>query len=351
MRCSAGNRSSRLVDAAQLRGHVGPGQRAPRRVSMSMGSRRRRSPSRSSSTRRRITLPAVRTTIEPSQAANACGSSSPCRPAKAVTNESCTRSSTSASRPMSRKARPFTMGACRRKRASCAHASPARDATTRAASLGPALERVAWSWARTRRRYRERGPAAQTSRSGASVVPTWRQNAADPSIRRIRAARHGARGRVGLRDVGDPGPARRRGRPRGLGVEVRVDAGVGAGVDARAPALDALAAGDRAGLLQGQRPPDARRRRRTAGSVSTCPDQLAQRAFRYALCACGNYVSDQALVTDAFDGTQGAYDPSKATAGGSVGVNGDLHPTGPMTDRRLALGEQPWRRPSRPRRP
>jgi len=66
------------------------------------------------------------------------------------------------------------------------------------------------------------------------------------------------------------------------------------------------------------------------GSVSTCPDQLAQRAFRYALCACVSYVSDHALVTDAFDGSQGAYDSSKATAGGSVGVNEDLHASGPL---------------------
>jgi hypothetical protein len=64
------------------------------------------------------------------------------------------------------------------------------------------------------------------------------------------------------------------------------------------------------------------------GPVSTCPDELAQRAFRYALCVCDNYVSDHALVTDAFDGAKGAYDPATAMAGGSVGVNGDLHPTG-----------------------
>ena len=69
-----------------------------------------------------------------------------------------------------------------------------------------------------------------------------------------------------------------------------------------------------------------------AGTVPPiCPDQLAQRAFRYALCTCGAYVSDHALVTDAFDGAQGAYDASRATAGGSVGVNGGFHPQGTMT--------------------
>jgi len=65
------------------------------------------------------------------------------------------------------------------------------------------------------------------------------------------------------------------------------------------------------------------------GTVSTCPDQLVQRAFPYALCTCGEFVSEHGLVTDAFDGSQGAYDPSTAMAAGSVGVNGELHP-GPM---------------------
>ena len=39
-------------------------------------------------------------------------------------------------------------------------------------------------------------------------------------------------------------------------------------------------------------------------------------------------MSDHALVTDAFEGSQGAYDPSTAIAGGSVGVNGNLHSNG-----------------------
>jgi hypothetical protein len=68
------------------------------------------------------------------------------------------------------------------------------------------------------------------------------------------------------------------------------------------------------------------------GTVVTCPDQLAQREFRYALCTCSSYVSesDSQLFTDAFDGSKGAYDASSAVAGGSVGVNGDLHPSGPL---------------------
>ena len=113
------------------------------------------------------------------------------------------------------------------------------------------------------------------------------------------------------------------------GVEVRVDAAVlDAGIDAPAPALDALSPGTLQEYCMGSGPPELIMTT-DAGTVSTCPDQLAQRAFRYALCVCGNYTSVGALVTDAFDGTQGPYDSSKATAGGSVGVNGDFHP-GPI---------------------
>lgn len=66
------------------------------------------------------------------------------------------------------------------------------------------------------------------------------------------------------------------------------------------------------------------------GPVTTCPDDLAQRAFRYALCTCGAFTSGDALVTDAFDGTRGAYAPATVIrGGGSVGFNGPLHP-GPM---------------------
>ena len=63
-----------------------------------------------------------------------------------------------------------------------------------------------------------------------------------------------------------------------------------------------------------------------AGATSTCPSLLAQRAFRYALCTCSGYVSSHALVTDAFDSAQGPYVAGTATAGGSVGANGDFAP-------------------------
>jgi hypothetical protein len=61
------------------------------------------------------------------------------------------------------------------------------------------------------------------------------------------------------------------------------------------------------------------------GVTTTCPDDLAQRAFRYALCACSSFVGG-ALATDAFDGTQGGYTAATSVAGGSVGVDGMLHP-------------------------
>ena len=66
-----------------------------------------------------------------------------------------------------------------------------------------------------------------------------------------------------------------------------------------------------------------------AGPVSTCPGELAQRAFRYALCTCDGYVSSHLLFTDAFDSTKGPYDAGSATAGGSVGANGSFAP-GPL---------------------
>ncbi len=115
------------------------------------------------------------------------------------------------------------------------------------------------------------------------------------------------------------------------GVEARVEAGVEAGVDAQAPAQDAPSQEAGQSYCQGSGPPVLVVTAADGGSTTKCPDQLAQNAFRYALCACIKYVSDHALVTDAFDGTMGAYDAGTATAGGSVGVNGELHPTGPMT--------------------
>jgi hypothetical protein len=73
------------------------------------------------------------------------------------------------------------------------------------------------------------------------------------------------------------------------------------------------------------------------GSVSTCPSQLAQQASPYALCTCGDYTSDHALATDAFDGSTGSSDAASA-AGGTVGVNGALNATGGT----LVIGGSLW---------
>lgn len=115
-----------------------------------------------------------------------------------------------------------------------------------------------------------------------------------------------------------------------------VPGGADSGIDVTSPAPpdgspDSSPPAETGAFCEGSGPPVLVATAADGGSVSTCPDQLAQRAFRYALCTCDKYVSDRALVTDAFDGSLGPYDPSKAMAGGSVGVNGDLHPTGPMT--------------------
>jgi hypothetical protein len=107
------------------------------------------------------------------------------------------------------------------------------------------------------------------------------------------------------------------------------DAGDGgapsAAPDGALPAFDTLAE-----YCSGSGPPMLIDAFADGGAVLTCPEQLAQRAFLYALCTCNNYVNDHALTTDSFDGTQGAYDPSTALRGGSVGVNGELSPSGPM---------------------
>ncbi|HEX3769734.1 MAG TPA: hypothetical protein VHV30_02660, partial [Polyangiaceae bacterium] len=88
-----------------------------------------------------------------------------------------------------------------------------------------------------------------------------------------------------------------------------------------------LEAGTQADFCSGSGPPVLNDTSSDSGPV--CPDQLAQRAFRYALCACDSYVSTAALTTDAFNGAQAPYDAGPAVAAGSVGVNGSLHP-GPL---------------------
>ncbi len=88
--------------------------------------------------------------------------------------------------------------------------------------------------------------------------------------------------------------------------------------------------GTRAEYCSGSGPPSIVDDTGDAGRV-VCPAQLAQAAFRYALCTCDGIVTDHALDTDAFDSTQGPYDPSTAKSGGSVGTNGPLNASAPMT--------------------
>ena len=104
-----------------------------------------------------------------------------------------------------------------------------------------------------------------------------------------------------------------------------------AGLAEASPSTEPVAAGTQQDFCAGSGPPVLVDRAADGGAVSTCPDQLAQRKFRYALCTCDACGSDPAhkIVTDAFDSSRGPYDGSTATAGGSIGVNGDLHP-GPM---------------------
>ena len=89
-------------------------------------------------------------------------------------------------------------------------------------------------------------------------------------------------------------------------------------------------AGSRAEYCAGSGPPTLVNET-DAGLVTTCAAQLAQVAFRYALCTCDGYVSSHTLTTDAFDSSKGAYDPTAPLAGGSVGTNGNLNAGAAMT--------------------
>ena len=104
-----------------------------------------------------------------------------------------------------------------------------------------------------------------------------------------------------------------------------------AGLAEASPSREPVSAGTQQDFCAGSGPPVLVDSAADGGPVAICPDQLAQRAFRYALCTCDACGSDPAhkIVTDAFDSSRGPYDGSTATAGGSIGVNGDLHP-GPM---------------------
>ena len=280
------------------------------------------------------------------------GSSSPCSRANAVTNASCTRSSTSASRPIKRKARPLTIGAClpeerllrpRLARARREHEGRVARAAHGSGWLGqerararpPCIEGTAAPPKWLREPFSQ-STALRGEPFAVAVVPTCRTEMRPANrCRRVRPrsprrARPGGAAPPRSRCARSPPAPTRAARPR------------------LRPAGPALAR-ESAEYCAGQRPAGARRQRRGRRSRL----DVSRPAGAAGVPVCALYVQQlrqrsRALVTDAFDGAKGPYDPSTATAGGSVGVNGDLHPTGAHADRRLALGEQPRRR-SRPR--
>lgn len=79
--------------------------------------------------------------------------------------------------------------------------------------------------------------------------------------------------------------------------------------------------GTRADFCAGSGPPSFADR---DGGV-VCSGGIAQKTFRYALCTCEGLVTDHQLTTDAFDGSQGPYDPAHAKIGGSIGSNGNIN--------------------------
>jgi hypothetical protein len=99
------------------------------------------------------------------------------------------------------------------------------------------------------------------------------------------------------------------------------DGGIRQGTDAASPSRADYCSGSGAPILVGDS---------DGGVISTCAGGLARAVFRYALCTCDGYVSNDALVTDSFDSAAGAYDPASAHAGGSVGTNGPFNASGPV---------------------
>jgi hypothetical protein len=61
---------------------------------------------------------------------------------------------------------------------------------------------------------------------------------------------------------------------------------------------------------------------------SACGSGLATRIFEYGLCSCSDASFTGSFAIDAFDSTQGGYQPGQV--GGSVGVNDQLLPTGTL---------------------
>jgi hypothetical protein len=62
-----------------------------------------------------------------------------------------------------------------------------------------------------------------------------------------------------------------------------------------------------------------------ADGGTVCPASVAQTTFRFAVCTCGDLVAGHTITTDAFDGSLGAYDPTRATTGGALATDGNLN--------------------------
>lgn len=89
-----------------------------------------------------------------------------------------------------------------------------------------------------------------------------------------------------------------------------------------------LGDGARAGYCAGNGPPVITTD--TGATQKTrCTGEIAQVAFRFAICTCEAFSSIGDVSTDAFDHTQGPYDPKKIGTGGAAGFNGALSTSGP----------------------
>lgn len=56
-----------------------------------------------------------------------------------------------------------------------------------------------------------------------------------------------------------------------------------------------------------------------------CTGQLAESAFRFAVCSCGEFVVSNTFRTDSFDSRDGDYDPVEAGTTGAFGTNGAVN--------------------------
>ncbi|MEZ4324161.1 MAG: hypothetical protein R3B40_03020 [Polyangiales bacterium] len=63
----------------------------------------------------------------------------------------------------------------------------------------------------------------------------------------------------------------------------------------------------------------------SAGAAGArCTGELAESAFRFAVCSCGEFVVSNSFRTDSFDSRDGAYDVGSAGSAAAFGTNGDV---------------------------